>query len=595
MAGSFLQDLVVVMAIAAAMTLLFHRLRQPVVLGYLLAGVIIGPHTPPFSFITDDARVQDLAELGLVFLMFALGLEFNLRKLRLQGGRAVLMAFAQVSLMIALGNLAGRALGWDATSSLFLGAILASTSTTILVKVLLEMGLVSERFAQAAIAVTIFEDIFVLLVAVLLEGLGSGGMSLALVLTTLAQVVVFLLLVVSVGLVTVPRLMDWVGRQRVEELMVVAVVGVAFGGAFLASRLGFSLALGAFLAGALVSESRVAARITSRITPIRDLFASTFFVAVGMMLDPRLIWEHIGLVLLVAGLAVAGKFLANFLAGWLVGYDGETSARIGVAMAQMGEWSLIIAALGVSLGTTQDVLYPVAVGACSLTMLAAPHLLRANGRVAKAFAALAPTPLRGLTSAYHKTITRLEPGAAPGRDSRAAEGTSVRLAMYGAWVIGLFLAAAALLGWLEAAFPPAPLAANLRPAVGLTLVGLMGLPLLLVFGYEMSVWSASYAKRYQLRPQALSSARALSTRTVRKVAVVVAPVALYVLGLCIASVTVHRIDVPDLPVLLGVVLLLAAAAASLYPVRRRIHAWFNGALDLLLDAEPKPPRAAEAH
>ncbi|HWH07829.1 MAG TPA: cation:proton antiporter, partial [Candidatus Thermoplasmatota archaeon] len=352
MPAPLLQDLLVVVAVAAAMTLLFHRLRQPVVLGYLLAGILIGPHTPPFSLVTDKARIQDLAELGLVFLMFALGLEFNLRKLRQHGTRAIAMAAIEVTSMIALGYGAGRALGWDVSDSLFLGAIIASTSTTILAKVLQEMGLIRQEFAQAALAVTILEDILVLLFAVFLESTTQGVASAGLVLTTLVQVVVFVLMVVSLGLVSIPRLIDWVHRQDVDELMVVAVVGIAFVGAFLANALGFSLALGAFLAGTLVSESKAALRVTTRINPIRDLFASAFFVAVGMLLDPRLIWRHLDLVLLVSAIALGGKFASNLVAAWLVGHDGRTSARIGIAMAQMGEWSLIVAALGVTLGVT---------------------------------------------------------------------------------------------------------------------------------------------------------------------------------------------------------------------------------------------------
>lgn len=584
MSAPLLQDLVVVVAVAAAMTVLFHRLRQPVVLGYLLAGILIGPHTPPFSLVTDKARIGDLAELGLIFLMFALGLEFNLRKLRQHGGKALIMAFIEVTLMLALGYGAGRALGWSVTDSLFLGAIISSTSTTILAKVLQEMGLIKEEFAQAALAVTIIEDIFVLLLAVYLEGIGGGAPSTGLLLTTLARVAVFVLMVVSIGLVTVPRLIDWVNKQHVEELMVVAVVGVAFVGAFVASILGFSLALGAFLAGTLVSESRAASTVGAAVAPIRDLFASTFFVAVGMLLDPRLIWEHLELVLLISALALGGKFIVNFLAAWLTGHEGATSARIGVAMAQMGEWSLIVAALGVTLGVTGESLYPIAVGACSLTMFLAPHLLKHSARVARVVAERTPGRVQRVGRAYRRTLRSILPGGSDARSRRDAPHRH-RIALYAAWIIGLFLAAAALLRWLEASFPTTTIAGTLGPAAGLLIVGLIGLPLLLVFGHEMSLQSARYAKRYHLRPSSLSRQDVLSTRAIRLFAVIVAPIILYLAGLAIASITIHPIHVPSAPLLLLVGGLLGAASIALFPWRRRLHAWFTGTLELMLHTD----------
>src|SRR5688572_1410395 len=287
---TFLQDLAVVMIVAGLVTVIFHRFKQPVVLGYIIAGVIIGPHTPPFPLIHDKETIDTLSELGVILLMFSIGLEFNLRKLRQVGGTAFIAAFLEMLLMLWIGYEIGRLFGWSTMDSLFLGAMLSISSTTIIAKSLTDLGKTKEQFAQLIFGILIIEDILAIVMIVLLSGIAmTGGLNIATVGITVGKLSIFLVVSLVVGLIAVPRLISYVARFKSNEMLLITVLGLCFGFSLMAAKLGYSVALGAFIIGAVIAESREIHRIEILTEPIRDMFSAVFFVAIGLLIDPKLL------------------------------------------------------------------------------------------------------------------------------------------------------------------------------------------------------------------------------------------------------------------------------------------------------------------
>jgi len=405
---AFLQDLAVVMVVAALVTVIFHRLKQPVVLGYILAGLIIGPHTPPFPLIHDQKTIETLAELGIVLLMFSLGLEFNLRKLRQVGVTALLAALFEIVVMVGVGFQLGRWFGWSAMDSLFLGAMLSISSTTIIIKALGELGLSRERFAGIIFGILIIEDILGIVMIALLSGIAmTGTLGLADVGRTLGLLSVFLVTALVVGLIAVPRLLGFVARFHSHEMLLVTVLGLCFGFSLLAVKLGYSVALGAFVIGAVISEAREIRKIEHLIEPVRDMFSAVFFVAIGMLIQPALLWEHAVPIVVITLAVVVGKVVTCTFGTFLAGHDPRTSLRVGMGLAQIGEFSFIIAALGLSLKVTSGFLYPIAVAVSAITTLSTPYLIRSAPPVVGWLDRVAPRALAGSLGTYTTWVGRL--------------------------------------------------------------------------------------------------------------------------------------------------------------------------------------------
>jgi CPA2 family monovalent cation:H+ antiporter-2 len=391
---TLLQDLAVMLVVAAAATLLCHVLKQPVVLGYLVAGLIVGPHTPPFSLIADEHTIGALAEIGLVLLMFGLGLHFSIRRLFSVGGVALAVALVEIVVMLGLGYGFGRLFGWTPMDSLFLGAILSISSTTIIVKVLEDLRLTGRPFAQIIFGSLIVEDVLAIALLALLSGLATGGaedaLALGSVLATLGQLMLFLVLVTVVGLLLVPRLFAYVAGWDSDEMLLVTALGVCFACALLAHRLEYSVALGAFLAGTLIAESSVATRVEGIVAPVRDMFSAVFFVAAGMTIAPETVAEHLVPVLAITAIAVVGKVTACAAGALAAGQRPEEALRVGMGMAQIGEFSFIIAQLGSSVGVTSAFLYPVTVAVSGVTTFLTPYLIRASDGLGMRLARVVP-------------------------------------------------------------------------------------------------------------------------------------------------------------------------------------------------------------
>jgi CPA2 family monovalent cation:H+ antiporter-2 len=256
---------------------IFHRFKQPVVLGYIVAGFIIGPHSPPFELITSEESINTLAEIGVVLLMFSLGLEFSLRKLKQVGGTAVIAATLEIFGMGWVGYELAGLFGWSTTDRLFLGAMLSMSSTTIIIKVLTELGQTKERFAQLVFGILILEDILGIAMIALLSGIGmTGSLSIGAVGITLGKLGIFLVVALVAGLIMVPRLLGYVARFKSNEMLLITVLGLCFGVSLLAAKLGYSVALGAFVIGAMIAEAREVHRIATLIEPVRDQRCSWF-------------------------------------------------------------------------------------------------------------------------------------------------------------------------------------------------------------------------------------------------------------------------------------------------------------------------------
>jgi monovalent cation:H+ antiporter-2, CPA2 family len=399
--AAFLQDLAVVMVIAGAVTVLFHRLKQPVVLGYIIAGVIIGPHTPPFGLIQDHKTIEIMSEMGVIFLLFSLGLEFSLRKLREVGATAFIAAFLEIVLMLWAGYEIGRLFGWTAMDSLFLGAMLSISSTTIIVKALADLGKAREKFAQLIFGILIVEDILAIALIALLSGVAmTGSLQAADVFLNLGRLGIFLIAAVVVGLLTIPRVIGYVARFKSDEMLLIAVLGLCFGLCLAAAKLGYSVALGAFLVGAVMAEARQIAAIHRLTEPIRDMFSAVFFVAIGLLIDPRILVQYAVPIVVITVAVVVGKVVTCSFGTFVAGHNPRTAMRVGMGLAQIGEFSFIIAALGVNLKVTSPFLYPIAVTVSAITTLLTPYLIRSSDTVVARLGRIAPRGLVNIAAVY---------------------------------------------------------------------------------------------------------------------------------------------------------------------------------------------------
>jgi CPA2 family monovalent cation:H+ antiporter-2 len=396
---NLLEDLGLILCVAAATTVLFRIIRQPVVVGYLIAGMIVGPHVP-IPLLADAERIHRLSQIGVILLMFALGLEFSLRKLLRLGPTAGFVTALQVGLMIWLGFVVGRALGWTELESVFTGAVLSISSTTIVARAFEERPVPGE-VRDLVFSVALAEDLVaVMLLAVLAVLAAGGGLSTHMMARTAGRLGLFLIAIVGGGVIVVPPVMRRVVALGQAETTLIASIGICFAFAIVAERAGYSVALGAFLAGSLVAESGAVESIGELVVPVRDLFAAIFFVSVGMMLDPAQVQSHwLALAVLVAAVIV-GKFMAVSFAALLSGNPMRVSVQAGLSLAQIGEFSFIIAGVGTRSHATREFIYTLAVAVSAITTFLTPYMIRVSGPVAEFCARHEPRALRSMRSAY---------------------------------------------------------------------------------------------------------------------------------------------------------------------------------------------------
>lgn len=405
----FIRDLAMVMLVAGATTIVFQRLHWPVLPGYILAGVLIGPHTPGM-LVADPRAIDDISNLGVVLLMFTLGLEFSLRKLRAAGVGVLLVAVAEVGLMLWIGSGIGGLFGWKGMDSLFLGAIVSLSSTMVATRTLAESGERNQPFAHLVVGLLVAEDMLTILLLTMLTAVAIGGSVRAeTAFTLIGHLGLFVVAGMVLGLLLLPRLVDYVAGFGKDETLLVSVLGICFGASLLAAWMGFSVALGAFLAGAVVAESKTVGKVMRLVEPLRDMFAALFFVAIGLKIDPAMLLPYVAPALLIAAVVIVGKTVICTLGIFLVGHDPRTAMRSGLAMAQIGEFSFVIATLGLSLGVLSDFIYPIAVAVSVLCMAVSPLLNRSAGRLIEGLGRLTPQPLRVLATSYSGWLENLKP------------------------------------------------------------------------------------------------------------------------------------------------------------------------------------------
>lgn len=401
-----LRDLSVVLGTAALTSLACQRLHQSPVLGYLLAGMLLGPHVPGIAVDGESrALTHHLSELGVILLMFTIGLEFNLRRIARIGVVAGLTAVIEVGLMVSLGFLVGRLFGWTRLGSFFVGACVAISSTMIVGKSFEDQRL-RGGVADLVFAVLVCEDLLAILMLALLTAVASGsGLSPVDFAAALARLFGFLLALLVAGLLVVPRLIRRVVRGSRPETTLIASVAVCFAMAMLASAAGYSVALGAFLAGLLVAESGDGAQVERLVLPLRDIFAAIFFISIGMMISPAAILAHWPTILALTATVLLGKLLGVSLGAFLTGNGLHASIRAGMSLAQIGEFSFIIA--GLARGAVDASLLRIVVAVSLLTSVLTPVMIRRSSAVADAVEHRLPPRLRTLVAFHELWIAQL--------------------------------------------------------------------------------------------------------------------------------------------------------------------------------------------
>jgi len=423
-AVTFIQDLTIIMLIAGFTTVLCHHLKQPIVLGYILAGVIIGPHTPPFSFISDQNIIKILAELGIIFLMFSVGLEFSLRKLQKIGKTSTITALLGIILMLGIGYKIGMAFGWSQITSLFLGGILSISSTTIIVKTLDDLGLRKEKFAHIILGVLIIEDIFAVLILTILSGVAiTGTLHFDEIFFTTFELSFFLIVSLSLGMLCIPKLLSYIAKFKNNEVLLISVLGLCFGFCLLVIKLHYSVALGAFIIGGIIAESSHIIKIESLIKPLKDMFSAIFFVSVGVLFDPSILSTHLLPIIVITFAVIFGKLISGTIGVLISGNDLKTSLRVAMGLTQIGEFSFIIASLGISLSVTENFLYSIAVCVAVITSLSTTYLIKYSNHLTRYALYLIPNNLSLTLRIYGKWLRHLRYSDIPEQTGTAIRNT----------------------------------------------------------------------------------------------------------------------------------------------------------------------------
>ena len=373
------RELALILVTAGVITVIFKWLKQPLVLGYIVAGFFIGPHFPWFPVIKGDENLTLWSDIGIVFLMFALGLEFSIKKLKKVGGTGAITAFTELAMMFLIGNAVGRMLGFTTMEGIFLGCMLSISSTTIIIKSFDDLKLKQQKFTGTVTGVLVVEDLIAVLLLVVLGTLSVSrtfdGGELGMKMLWLAF---FLIVWFTFGIFLIPTFLRWMRRFMTEEILCIVAVGLCFGMVVLADTAGFSTALGAFVMGAILAETIEADVIHRIITPIKNLFGAVFFVSVGMLVDPAVLAKYWLPVLVIALTVVVFKSFSATMGILLSGRPLKTAMQSGFCFCQIGEFSFIIAGLGLSYGVIKSELYPIIVSVSIITTFVTPYMIRAG-------------------------------------------------------------------------------------------------------------------------------------------------------------------------------------------------------------------------
>ena len=386
-----IEDLALILIAGAITTLIFRRIKQPLVLGYIIAGFLVGPHFDFIPTVADSENVETLAEIGVIFLLFSLGLEFSFKKLMRVGGSASVTAFVEIIFITVTGYFVGKWMGWTTMDSLFLGGMLASSSTTIIIRAFDELGVKTKQFARIVFGVLVVEDIVVILLMVMLSTIAvTKEFAGEEMLMTVLKLLFFLALWFIAGIFLLPTFLKRAQKLIDEETLLILSIGLCLGMVVLATQVGFSAELGAFIMGSILAETTSAQKVEHVIKPVKDLFGAVFFVSVGMMIDPQAIVENRWAVVIVTLVTLFGKLFSTTLGALLSGQPLKQSVQVGMSMAQIGEFAFIVATLGLSLGVISPFLFPVAVGASAVTTFTTPYFIKYSETIYNALVKILP-------------------------------------------------------------------------------------------------------------------------------------------------------------------------------------------------------------
>jgi CPA2 family monovalent cation:H+ antiporter-2 len=586
---NFLQDLAIVMSVAAFATILFRQFKQPVVLGYILAGLLIGPHTPPFGMIADEHNIETLAHLGVIFLMFSLGLEFSFRKLQKVGAVAFIAASLEIVIMIWAGYELGRLFGWNQMDSIFLGAILSISSTTIIIKALEALGKKNDHFANIIIGILIVEDILAIVMIALLSGFAmTGQLNVQEIGGTVLGLSSFLGILLVVGLIAVPRLLNYVAKFKSDEMLLVTVVGLCFGVSLITVKLGYSVALGAFLIGAIIAESRHILRIENLMLPVRDLFSAVFFVSIGLLIDPGLIVKYAWPILAISVVVIVGKVFSCALGCFISGNAPRDSLKVGMSLAQIGEFSFIIAALGLSLKVTSDFVYPIAVAVSAITTLTTPYLINMSDGVVNWFDRVAPKPLLRGMEAYTTWVGNFTQRGSRNMERKILTKLGIQIGINLLIVTGIFIASVFLHRQVIGRWPDFPGGVDGSKAAMWLAAMLVSFPLLIAVWRKLEVVAMLISELSVNTTKAGAKAPALQA-IISSTIIVVATGALILVVLVLSSAIL-----PSRNVLLLAVLIASGSGFLLYRGAVKLYARAQSALQDTF-AEPADPHPGHGH
>ena len=370
-------DLALILICAGVMTLIFKKLKQPLVLGYIVAGFIASPHFSLTPSVIDTASIHTWSDIGVIFLLFALGLEFSFKKIVKVGGPAVIAALTIIFGMIFLGFTVGSSFGWSKMDALFLGGMISMSSTTIIYKAFEDLGIAKKQFAGLVMSILILEDILAVVLMVVLSTVAvSNNFEGKELLFSVGKLVFFLTLWILVGIYLIPMLLRWAKKLMNDETLLVVALGLCFGMVVVAAKTGFSAAFGAFIMGSILAETIEAEHIEHLVKPVKDLFGAIFFVSVGMMVDPAMIGQYWLPIVVITLTVMVGQLVFATTGVLLSGQNLKTAMQCGFSLTQIGEFAFIIATLGVSLGVTSSFLYPIVVAVSVITIFLTPYMIR---------------------------------------------------------------------------------------------------------------------------------------------------------------------------------------------------------------------------
>ena len=372
------KDLALILVVAGTVTLIFKKLKQPLVLGYIVAGFLVSPHMPYTMSVMDSADVKTWADIGVIFLLFSLGLDFSFKKIIKMGAAPVIAACTIIFCMMLMGFSAGKMFGWRQMDCIFLGGMLAMSSTTIIYKAFDDLGLRQQRFAGLVMSVLILEDVLAIVMMVMLATVAGGSSpDGGQMLRSVLSIAFFLILWFVVGIFLIPMFLRNVRKLINEETLLIVSLGLCCLMAVVSTQVGFSSAFGAFVMGSILAETVEADKIIKLVEPVKNLFGAIFFVSVGMLVEPRILVEYaLPVVAIVLTILIGQAVLGSF--GYLLsGQPLKTAMKCGFSMAQIGEFAFIIASLGLSLGVISDFLYPVVVAVSVITTFLTPYMMRA--------------------------------------------------------------------------------------------------------------------------------------------------------------------------------------------------------------------------